>query len=84
MITDNENGLLFPAGDYHTLAGCILRLLCDKKLANKISENARIQAQARHNPARIAQRMLRIYTLLAGSAGKLADKSFVLDKTRID
>lgn len=65
MITNEENGLLVPAGDPYSLASRIFRLLEDLPFKKAISTNARRRAQERHNPAAIAARMSEIYGLVA-------------------
>ena len=39
VITDGHNGLLFPVGDSHALAQCILRLLNDQPLYDRLRDN---------------------------------------------
>jgi glycosyltransferase involved in cell wall biosynthesis len=65
MVTNEENGLLFSAGDPFSLAACILKVLGDKSLMNKLSKNAQQVANDRHNPVSIAQNMKDIYLELS-------------------
>ena len=52
---------MFPTGDAYALAGQIIRLLEDRTLAIRLSQNARTSAQRRHDPKRVAERMIEIY-----------------------
>lgn len=67
MITDGEDGLLFPAGDVGKLAGAIERLWntgTDKNglcLAERISARARERARAVHDGEANYRRLLNIY-----------------------
>ena len=36
IIRDGENGLLYPAGDYHTLADVIMKAIEDPEKSNKM------------------------------------------------
>lgn len=74
MITDGEDGLLFPAGDVEKLAEAIERLwerkteeegLC---LAERISEKARRRARAVHDGESNYLRLLSIYDEMMKSA----------------
>jgi glycosyltransferase involved in cell wall biosynthesis len=67
MINNNENGLLFPAGDPFLLAVCIKRFINDEILKNRVSENARITALSRHDPITIAEKMKNIYQQIIAS-----------------
>ena len=67
MVTDGEDGLLFPAGDAGGLAKAIERIwsmdtddagLC---LAERISGNARLRARSTHNGEANYRRLLSIY-----------------------
>ena len=44
-VKDGETGFLFPFGDHITLASKVIRILSDKGLQKKLSENAKIRAQ---------------------------------------
>lgn len=61
LIKDETEGLLFSYGDAQALAGQVIRLLVDKTLAQGLSKNARASAQLRHDPTRVAARMIEIY-----------------------
>ena len=61
LITNKDNGLLFPAGDPYSLAGKIQQLLTDSALATRLSEQAHQIAVQRHDPQKIAADMTDIY-----------------------
>lgn len=62
MIIHAKDGLLFPSGDSYSLAGMIAKILRDPLLAGTLSRNARITAQKRHDPQKIAATMMNIYS----------------------
>ncbi len=62
MIVHGKDGLLFPSGDYYSLAGMIATILKDPALARTLSNTAKISARKRHDPKTIAQTMMSIYS----------------------
>lgn len=69
-VDDGETALCFPAGDHAMLAEQLIRLLRDEALAGRIAARARETTRRRHDPERIAARVMEIYrTVLQDSAG---------------
>lgn len=62
IVRDNESSLLFPPGDYAVLAYQIKRIFSDDALALKLSSEARIIAQRRHNVIQSTQQYMKIYS----------------------
>jgi len=58
---DEVEALLVQDGDPYALAGAILRLLKDKEMASRLSQQARRVALARHDPERIRKTVVDIY-----------------------
>jgi len=67
ILTDNVDGLLVQDGDPYAMAGAILDVLRNDGLAAQLSERTRARARVRHEPDRIAGRMLSVYGDLAGT-----------------
>lgn len=66
-ITDEQDGLLFEAGNAKAAARQVLRLLDDECLGRQLADHARRRAAAIESPVRAAERHTRIYqNLLAG------------------
>jgi glycosyltransferase involved in cell wall biosynthesis len=65
MINDGVSGLLVPAGDPYALAGAVRDVRDDPGAAATLGRAARVAALARHDPERIARRMLEIYSAVA-------------------
>ncbi len=66
-IEDEQEGLLFDAGNAKSAARQVLRLLEDPSLRRQLAENASRRATAIESPARAAERHTRIYqNILAG------------------
>jgi glycosyltransferase involved in cell wall biosynthesis len=61
MVKDGETALCFPMGDEVMLAECMRMIFSDADLAASLGRKAREVARQRHDPKRIAQRMLEIY-----------------------
>ena len=61
LVIDGETGLLFPANAPYTLASLIQKLSQDKALCIQLSQKAREQALARHNPDAIRTRIIDVY-----------------------
>lgn len=67
MISHGKDGLLFPAGDAYSLAAMIARVTRDPSLAQTLSASARATAQKRHDPQKIAEAMINIYSEIMGN-----------------
>jgi glycosyltransferase involved in cell wall biosynthesis len=61
MMRDQEEGLMFQAGDPYSLAGKIQQILTNPTLAARLSDQARQTALQRHDPQRITATMIGIY-----------------------
>jgi glycosyltransferase involved in cell wall biosynthesis len=61
ILTDGVNGLGHSPGDVQGLAKAMERLLCDPKLRKQYGSAARIMAEERLNPERMAQEFIAIY-----------------------
>jgi glycosyltransferase involved in cell wall biosynthesis len=51
MLEDGHSALLVPPGDAHALAGALLRLLADPRLAARLAEAAHARYRARYHAA---------------------------------
>lgn len=60
IVTDEHDGLLFPAGDHHALAGCLTRVLTDARLRARLAAAGKLSA-ARFDPDRHAARMAEVF-----------------------
>lgn len=58
---DNESVLFFPIGDHFKCAGNIDKIISDKALAMKLSENAQKRNQNINKPENVVNRQLEIY-----------------------
>jgi glycosyltransferase involved in cell wall biosynthesis len=67
MVRHEETALCFPVGDEIVMAECLRTMFSDECLAGRLACNAQIVATNRHDPAKIAERMLEIYALAASS-----------------
>lgn len=65
IIENKKEGLLVQDGDPYALAGAILELKENDKYANTLGINARARARIRHNPERIINTLLNIYSSFA-------------------
>ena len=62
-ILGNKNeGLLFQDGDPYSLSGAIIELIEDVDYANDLAKNARQRALQRHDPEKIVNDLLQIYS----------------------
>ncbi len=68
LLQHECSGLLFSPGDAYSLAGMIARLFREPALAKKLATNARITAQERHDPQRIAKEIGNIYSSIIGGS----------------
>ena len=55
------SGILVPAGDPYAIAGAVRDIRNDRETAAALGRAARATAFARHDPKRIAERMMAIY-----------------------
>ena len=62
IIEDKKDGLLVQDGDPYALTGAILELKENRNYANELGINARARAIIRHNPERIINDLLNIYS----------------------
>ncbi|MDD2970560.1 MAG: glycosyltransferase family 4 protein [Lachnospiraceae bacterium] len=61
ILTDEEDGFLYPAGEVNLLANCVCKIFSDDALANRLSENARAHAAVTHDPEKNYKTLLQIY-----------------------
>ncbi|MCL2563946.1 MAG: glycosyltransferase [Oscillospiraceae bacterium] len=61
VITDGENGLLFPVGDVDALTACIERLTDDPALCGTLGENAARIFREKFTAAAFAERVEQVY-----------------------
>ena len=69
MLTDKKEGILIQDGDPYSLAGAILELENDPGFARLLGQNARKRALERHDPERIADNLIDIYSEIIHTAG---------------
>ena len=62
IVGDKKDGLLVQDGDPYALAGAIMELKGNCNYANRLGINARARARIRHNPERIINDLLNIYS----------------------
>ena len=65
VIEDGANGMLVPSGDPEALARAIDRLLADRDLARRLSEEAQERAKD-YDWEVLAERILRVYQGVTG------------------
>ena len=61
LVSDGEEGILFPGGRFQELAEGVKTVFYEEELANWLGENARSRARVRHNPDTNFRRLLEIY-----------------------
>lgn len=61
MLTDEEDGFLYPVHEVNRLANYVCKIFSDDLLASKLSEHERIHAAKTHNPETNYRRLLEIY-----------------------
>jgi L-malate glycosyltransferase len=71
LVTDRQNGLLFPAGDSAALASCLDLLLCDPILRARLAAAGAQRMREEFTLARAAERMGEIYTGVLGHTARL-------------
>lgn len=62
IIKDKKEGLLVQDGDPYALAGAIIELIKDRNYANSLGKNAKARSMIRHDPDRIVNEVMNIYT----------------------
>ncbi|MCB0253301.1 MAG: glycosyltransferase [Anaerolineae bacterium] len=79
-VADGETGLLAPAGDPEALAGAVVRLLADRRLARRLGDEAARRAAIDHAWPRLAETSIAAYRFArsrhsrAGGNPHLADR----------
>ncbi len=71
ILTDRKEGLLVQDGDPYSLAGAIIELIKDRNFANKLGINGRLRARIRHEPRKIVEDLLNIYSSILLKNDKL-------------
>lgn len=66
LVRDQESALCFPVGDAISMAECIRILFQNRERAQHLAGNARKIALARHDPGRVAGKMLEVYRQVLG------------------
>ena len=61
LITNNDTGILFPANDIHELASILISLHKDEEMKSRISKQASIVANQRHDRNAIMSKLLQTY-----------------------
>lgn len=75
MLDDMKEGLLVQDGDPYALGGAIIELLKNPEFAISLGENARARAMIRHDPQKIVNDVLNIYsTIVKENIHKPTDK----------
>ena len=64
MLTDREEGLLVQDGDPYSLAGAISELIKNRNFAIKLGTNGRVRSRKRHEPEKIVEDLLNIYSTI--------------------
>ncbi len=66
LITNGENGLLFPAGDSYALASCIIKIASlDHLKTEELSQKARKSALNRSDPKKVISQLECLYSEMA-------------------
>ena len=68
-IRHKDNGMLVPTGDHAALADAIRRILTDEMLREKLSRNARADAEQHYDISRAIRDLEQAYEELAGRGG---------------
>lgn len=61
LLTDEQDGLFYGFSDEKELARRVIRVLEDRELAEKLSENAKMRALQTHDPQKNFARLMEIY-----------------------
>ena len=64
MVKNTQNGLIFSGNDSNDLARCIKKLSTDKKLYDKMSENARLRFETELNSKSMTDKTILLYEKL--------------------
>lgn len=64
LITDGENGLLFPIDDDDGLANAIKRVLKDRKLASRLASAGHVEFEARFSESIVVDQYLELFRRL--------------------
>jgi glycosyltransferase involved in cell wall biosynthesis len=80
-VVEGETGLLFPAGDFHALAGALRELLDNPGLARKMGERGREKVLNCHNEKNIVNKQIESIGRVAAAGEKsgtaeISDRSF--------
>ena len=67
MVEDNESALLIPPRDPQAMAAAIIRLLDDKRLAQRLATNASQLAADRYSPENYARSMVELFSSVSKS-----------------
>ncbi|WP_130836246.1 glycosyltransferase family 4 protein [Lachnoclostridium sp. Marseille-P6806] len=70
LLSDGEDGILFPGGKYDELAEGVKALFYDDELARTLGTHARRTAQVTHNPDTNFKRLLSIYRSIMGTPAR--------------
>jgi glycosyltransferase involved in cell wall biosynthesis len=62
LLTDKKEGILVQDGDPYAMAGAIAELIRQRNYANSLGVNARDRAIARHDPGKIVNDVINIYS----------------------
>lgn len=82
MIKDMENGIIFPSDNPHALSDCVIRLLSDSALYERLCVGARKSYTERFSLGKMAERYRTLYSLLG--SGRSGRKSGFYDKIRYE
>ena len=66
-VENKKEGLLVQDGDPYALAGAILELKQNSNYANELGNNARVKAGIRHDPEKIINNLLNIYSTVGSN-----------------
>jgi glycosyltransferase involved in cell wall biosynthesis len=66
VVSHNENGLKAPVGDVDAITELIHKMLTDKELASKLSENALKEAQEKYDWKTVTGQYIGLYEKIMG------------------
>jgi len=61
IVRDGENGILVPPSDFKALSAAIIRLLSDRELRDRLSQNSLRIANSEYTWDAATKRLLRCY-----------------------
>jgi glycosyltransferase involved in cell wall biosynthesis len=67
LLVDKHEGLLVQDGDPCAMAGAVIELLDSPNLALRLSQNARLRAQERHDPDAVLKTLQDVYSQIRRS-----------------